>query len=119
MNPRTARCTSGGSTLLGILAFVVPVSLGEPTLYAQPKSEAADICVYGATAGGVAAAVQAGRSGRSVILIEPSRHLGGLSSGGLGATDIGNKSAIGGISLEFYHRVAQHYSSDSAWTQET
>src|SRR6185437_12393294 len=61
----------------------------------------ADVCAYGGTCAGVAAAVQATRMGRTTIIVEPGRHLGGLSSGGLGATDIGNKAAIGGISREF------------------
>jgi glycine/D-amino acid oxidase-like deaminating enzyme len=78
----------------------------------------ADICVYGGTAGGVAAAVQAARMGKTVVLVEAGDHLGGMSSGGLGATDIGNKSAIGGIGREFYQRVAQHYAKDSAWRLE-
>ena len=80
----------------------------------------ADVVVYGGTSGGVAAAVQAARMGRRVVLIEPSRHLGGLSSGGLGMTDIGNKKAIGGIAREFYQRVYQHYAAKpDAWTRET
>ena len=78
-----------------------------------------DVCVYGGTSAGVVAAVQARRMGRSVVIVEPGRHLGGLSSGGLGATDIGNKAAIGGISREFYGRVARHYATDAAWTFET
>lgn len=78
-----------------------------------------DVCIYGGTSGGVAAVVQAARMGKTVVLIEPSRHLGGLTSGGLGATDIGNKGAIGGISREFYIRVARHYADDSAWRRET
>jgi hypothetical protein len=78
-----------------------------------------DVCVYGGTAAGVAAAVQASRMGKQVVLIEPGKHLGGLTSGGLGATDIGNKAAIGGIAREFYHRVAQHYAQDSAWSWES
>jgi hypothetical protein len=79
----------------------------------------ADICVYGGTAGGVAAVVQAARMGKMAVLVEPGNHLGGMTSGGLGATDIGNKAAIGGIAREFYHRVAQHYAKDDAWRQET
>ncbi len=79
----------------------------------------ADVCIYGGTAGGVAAAVQAGRMGRRVVLAEPGNHLGGLTSGGLGATDIGNKAAIGGIAREFYHRVAMHYADPGSWTSET
>ena len=78
-----------------------------------------DICIYGGTAGGVAAAVQAARMGKSVVIVEPGRHIGGMTSGGLGATDIGNKAAIGGISREFYHRVALHYSRDEAWRFES
>ena len=53
-----------------------------------------DVVVYGGTSAGVAAAIQAARMGKSVVLIEPSAHIGGLTSGGLGATDIGNKAAV-------------------------
>ncbi|MCA9187653.1 MAG: FAD-dependent oxidoreductase, partial [Planctomycetales bacterium] len=60
-------------------------------------------------------AVQAARMGKRAVLIEPGRHVGGLTSGGLGATDIGNKQVIGGLSREFYERVAQHYGDDNAW----
>lgn len=83
------------------------------------ESITADIVVYGGTAGGVAAGVQAARMGKRVVLLEPTAHLGGLSSGGLGATDIGNKAAIGGVAREFYGRIARHYSQDSAWKFET
>jgi hypothetical protein len=78
----------------------------------------ADICVYGGTVGGVAAVVQAARMGKMAVLAEAGSHLGGMTSGGLGATDIGNKAAIGGIAREFYHRVAQHYAKDDAWCLE-
>ncbi|MHC1768590.1 MAG: FAD-dependent oxidoreductase [Verrucomicrobiia bacterium] len=83
------------------------------------ESTTADIVVYGGTAGGVAAGVQGARMGKRVVLLEPTAHLGGLSSGGLGATDIGNKAAIGGVAREFYGRIARHYSQDSAWKFET
>jgi hypothetical protein len=78
-----------------------------------------DVVVYGGTSGGLIAAIQAAKMGKSTVLIEPGRHLGGLTSGGLGATDIGNKKAIGGLSREFYHRIWQHYQQTSAWKQET
>src|SRR5438093_878661 len=78
-----------------------------------------DICIYGGTAGGVAAAVQAARMGKKAVIAEFGNHLGGMSSGGLGATDIGNKAAIGGIAREFYHKVAQHYAKPEAWRFET
>src|SRR5262245_7170704 len=77
-----------------------------------------DVCVFGATSGGIAAAVQASRMGKRVVLVEPGRYLGGLTSGGLGATDIGNKAAIGGIAREFYRRIAKHYAEDAAWKWE-
>ena len=67
-----------------------------------------DVVVYGGTSAGVVAAVQATRMGKSVVLIEPGIHLGGLSSGGLGETDSGDKSVIGGVSREFYQRLGQH-----------
>lgn len=78
-----------------------------------------DVCIYGGTAAGVAAAMQAARMGRTAVILEPGVHLGGLTSGGLGATDIGNKAAIGGIAREFYQRIARHYSHDSAWVFES
>jgi hypothetical protein len=79
----------------------------------------ADLCVYGGSPAGIMAAVQAVRMGKRALLVEPDVHLGGLTAGGLGATDIGNKAAIGGLSREFYRRVAQHYSKDSAWRFES
>jgi choline dehydrogenase-like flavoprotein len=85
---------------------------------AQRKTFETDVCVYGGTAGGVAAAVQAARMGKTVVLLEFGHHLGGMTSGGLGATDIGNKAAIGGIARELYHRVALHYAKDDAWPFE-
>lgn len=100
------------SRWLFALAVVYPL----PVLFAQEKSY--DVVVYGGTSGGVIAAIQAAKMGKSVVLIEPSQHLGGLTSGGLGATDIGNKAAIGGLSREFYRRIAKYYDDESAWKQE-
>src|SRR3954447_10381941 len=80
-----------------------------------PSAQSYDVVVYGATSGGIVAAVQAARMGKTVVLVEPGRHLGGLTSGGLGATDIGNKAAIGGLSRDFYRRIARHYAEDDAW----
>jgi hypothetical protein len=85
---------------------------------AQPVTASYDVVIYGGTAGGVAAAVQTRRMGKTVLIIEPGKHLGGLTSGGLGATDIGNKAAIGGISREFYQRVRKHYNDPKAWIYE-
>ena len=77
-----------------------------------------DICVYGATSAGVIAAYTAKKQGKSVILIEASKHIGGLSSGGLGQTDIGNKYAISGLSRDFYRKVGQRYGKFEKWTFE-
>ena len=74
-----------------------------------------DVVVYGGTSSGVISEVQAARMGKSVALVCPERHLGGLSSGGLGWTDTGNTSAIGGLARDFYHRVWTHYQSPDAW----
>ncbi len=77
-----------------------------------------DICVFGGTSAGIISALQAQKMGKSVVIAEPGKFLGGLTTGGLSATDIGNKAAIGGLSREFYHRIAMHYGKDSAWTLE-
>ncbi|MCY3005530.1 MAG: FAD-dependent oxidoreductase [Planctomycetota bacterium] len=85
----------------------------------QRSETAADLVIYGGTSGGVAAAVSASRLGKSVVLIEPTGFLGGMTTGGLGATDIGNKRCIGGISREFYRRIFKHYQDPAQWTHET
>jgi hypothetical protein len=77
-----------------------------------------DIVIYGGTSAGVIAAVQAARMGSKVVLIEPGKHLGGMSSGGLGATDIGNKIAVGGLAREFYRRIRKHYNRPESWQFE-
>ncbi|HEX3797304.1 MAG TPA: FAD-dependent oxidoreductase [Verrucomicrobiae bacterium] len=78
----------------------------------------ADVCVYDGTAGGVIAAVETARLGKSVVLTEFGSHLGGMSSGGLSQTDIGNKAAIGGLSREFYQRMGRHYHKEEQWSFE-
>jgi hypothetical protein len=74
-----------------------------------------DLVVYGGTSGGIATAVEASRLGRTVVLIEPTNRIGGLSTGGLGQTDIGNKQAIGGIAREFYQGIRRHYDEPASW----
>lgn len=90
------------------------------TCYSFPsQSQSYDIVIYGGTSAGVASAIQSSRMGKSVVLIEPSHHVGGLTTGGLGATDIGNKSAIGGISREFYQNIKKHYENPDNWNWQT
>lgn len=74
-----------------------------------------DLVVYGGTSAGVIAAVQAKKMGKTVVIVGPDKHLGGLSSGGLGFTDTGNKGVIGGLSRDFYHRVWKEYQQPETW----
>ena len=68
-----------------------------------------DVVVFGATAAGVTAAVAAAEAGAQVRLVGPDRHVGGMVSGGLGWTDVGDGRTIRGLTLRFYERVAAHY----------
>ena len=74
-----------------------------------------DLVIYGGTSSGVIAAVQAKKMGKSVVIVGPDKHLGGLTSGGLGWTDNGKKEAIGGLARNFYHRIWQKYQEPAAW----
>lgn len=112
-----------GTPVRGAEAGAVPIhpnlhyyqpATGKP----QPEHLSVDLCVYGGTSGGVIAAIQAARDGRSVVLVAPESHLGGLTTGGLTNTDIGNKAAIGGLSHEFYRRVGKKYGADEEWRFE-
>ncbi len=95
------------------------IALPLPYAAAAPAVHTADVVIYGGTSAGLAAAVQATRLGRSVIVVSPDRHLGGLTSGGLGWTDSGNKAAIGGLARSFYKEVGSRYgSTNAAWTFE-
>ncbi len=89
-----------------------------PLLAIAAHAAGHDIVIYGGTASGVIAAVQAKKMGRTVVIVSPDKHLGGLSSGGLGFTDTGNKAVIGGLARDFYHRVWKHYDQPGAWTQQ-
>lgn len=75
----------------------------------------ADVIIYGGTSAAIIAAVQVKKMGKSVIVVSPDTHLGGLSSGGLGFTDTGNKEVIGGLSREFYQRLYQYYQNNRTW----
>lgn len=74
-----------------------------------------DVVVYGGTSAAVTAAVQVKKMGKSVVVVSPDKHLGGLSSGGLGWTDSGKTDAVGGLSREFYHRIWKHYQKPESW----
>ncbi|MDA7652961.1 FAD-dependent oxidoreductase, partial [bacterium] len=97
-------------------AIFLPTIVLSASLWA--KKPVYDLVVYGGTSSAVAAAVQARHMGKSVVIVSPDTHLGGLSSGGLGWTDTGNKAVIGGVSRAFYHRVWCHYQRSDAWRWE-
>ena len=77
-----------------------------------------DVCIYGGTSGGVAAAVQASRMGKTVALVEPGRHLGGMTSGGLSAVDIGDPRSVGGITREYFTRLVTSYGKELNWGEK-
>ena len=77
-----------------------------------------DVCIYGGTAAGVMGAYTAQKQGKTAIVIEPGKRIGGMTSGGLGYTDIGNKYAITGLARDFYRRIGKHYGKFEQWTFE-
>jgi len=103
---------------------VVPPALHSNLTYWAPPFQVvrrtvhADACVYGGTASGVIAAVQLARLGRKVVVVNPSAHLGGMTTGGLSWTDFGNKAAIGGMAREFYRRCGAKYCVEEEWRFE-
>lgn len=99
-------------TTLLLCAFAIPFPCHAQ---ANQDPKTADVVIYGGTSAGVAAAIQAARLGKTVVLIEPTQRLGGLTTGGLGQTDIGNKQVIGGISREFYQNIKKYYARPESW----
>ncbi|MDB4583736.1 FAD-dependent oxidoreductase [Draconibacterium sp.] len=79
------------------------------------KANQPNVVIYGGTSAAITAAVQLAQMDKSVIIVCPEKHIGGLSASGLGFTDVGDKSVIGGLSREFYHRVYKHYQNEEAW----
>ena len=102
--------------LISVLAFLLASSMIiSPTVHGTDAGTY-DVVIYGGTCAAVTAAVQVKQMGKTAVIVSPDKHLGGLSSGGLGATDSGNRVVIGGLSREFYHRLWKHYQQDAAWT---
>lgn len=99
------------TSILIVILYIVGCSPKQK----QDNTFSADVIIYGGTSAAITAAVEVVQSGKSVIVVSPDKHLGGLTAGGLGYTDTGNKSVIGGLSREFYHRVWLHYNDSSAW----
>ncbi|RZT79011.1 FAD dependent oxidoreductase [Micromonospora violae] len=80
-----------------------------PPVAVTPQVHEADVVVYGATSGGVTAAVRAARAGVTVVLLVHGDHIGGMSASGLGTTDVGRAETVGGLARRFYDRVAAAY----------
>ncbi len=100
-----------------VVAFVITSGCQSANSFAG-SSETYDTVIYGGTAAAVSAAVQARRMGKTVVIVCPETHLGGLTAGGLGWTDSGRKEAVGGISREFYRRLKKHYDKPGAWVHQ-
>jgi hypothetical protein len=89
--------------------------LGAARLLIGAAPQSFDLVIYGGTPAAISAAIQAKRMGKSVVIVCPEKHLGGLTSSGLGWTDSGRKEVIGGIAREFYHKVWQQYQKPESW----
>ena len=98
-----------------LIFLICLLSFASTAFSPEAKTSKYDIVVYGGTSAGIAAAIQGSRMGKSVVIIEPSQRIGGLTTGGLGQTDIGNKQAIGGISREFYQNIKKYYNDPANW----
>nr|WP_197355359.1 FAD-dependent oxidoreductase [Aureliella helgolandensis] len=94
------------------LLLILCVCLSSP---AGANEQEFDVVIYGGSSAGIAAAVQVRKMGGTTIVTEPSRRIGGLTTGGLGQTDIGNKAAIGGLAREFYQRIRKYYDQPKHW----
>jgi FAD dependent oxidoreductase len=98
-----------------MVCFLISLFLFNGFVQKNPDNYEADIIIYGGTPAAIVAAVQAKKMGKHVIIVSPDKHLGGLSSSGLGFTDTGNKEVIGGLAREFYHGIFEYYQKDEAW----
>ncbi|GAB3991078.1 FAD-dependent oxidoreductase [Spirosoma daeguense] len=103
------------SLICGLVSLTGTTFSVQPTTAPTTAVRQADVIIYGGTCAAVTAAVQVKKMGKSVIVVSPDKHLGGLSSGGLGFTDTGNKEVIGGLSREFYQRLYNHYQKPESW----
>lgn len=97
-----------------LLVFVTPM-----LVFAQGRNEiSVDICIYGGSSAGIVAAYTAAKAGKKVVVVEPGGRVGGLSSGGLGMTDIGNKYVVTGLALDFYRQLGNYYGNLENWIFE-
>lgn len=93
--------------LIALLSFPLCVLAETPPVY--------DLVIYGSTPAAVTTAVESANRGRKVVIVCPEEHIGGMTSNGLGWTDAGNTSAIGGMAREFYGEIWKHYQQPASW----
>lgn len=105
------------SPLVRNLAVTFALLCSRALFAAEARAIDVDLCVYGGTSGGCVAAVQAARMGKRVALVEPGRHLGGMTSGGLSAVDIGDPRTVGGIAREYFSRLVASYGKTLNWEE--
>ncbi|WP_395737895.1 FAD-dependent oxidoreductase [Prosthecobacter sp.] len=74
-----------------------------------------DLVVYGGTPAGLSAGVVAAREGASVVIIEPTKWIGGMVTGGLCHTDVGKQETIGGFPRDFFFAAARKTMTPSLW----
>ncbi|MCA9731508.1 FAD-dependent oxidoreductase [candidate division KSB1 bacterium] len=79
----------------------------KPVESGAPRIIECDVAIYGGTPAGVSAAIQVARMGKKAVLLSFNRHVGGMTSGGLTATDIGDEASVGGLAMEFYRRMGK------------
>jgi hypothetical protein len=115
LRPATSSHSCHLLLLLTILATLLDTSAAT-----KPDSSPldTDICIYGGTSGGVIAAVQATKMGKRVVLVEPGAHLGGMTSGGLSAVDIGDPRSVGGLAREYFTRLVAGYGKTLDWDKK-
>ena len=101
--------------ILGLALICQTLATGQVSF---GKEKTHDVVIYGGTSAAVIAAVQVTKMGKTVVVISPDKHLGGLTAGGLGWTDSGQKRAVGGLSRNFYQRLKKHYDRPQAWRQQ-
>jgi hypothetical protein len=100
MLPGGPNAARGAEHLPGLFHYRPPEKRGSSVVEYE-------VAVYGGTPAGVTAAIQAARMGRKTVLLSFNGHVGGMTSGGLTATDIGNRNSIGGMANEFYQRIGR------------
>ncbi len=103
-----------------VLFILMAFLLGMPACQSRQgiknnQTMSVDVVIYGGTSAAVTAAVQVAKMGKKVVVVSPDKHLGGLSASGLGWTDTGDKSVIGGLARNFYHRLYMHYQKEESW----